>query len=76
MMRRRAVLNFVRNPLRVAETIEQIFEDDLHARRVASLANGVVGQPGLEHGLRRFRRRQDACLVASRIDRYPPCAIG
>jgi len=35
--------NFVKNPLRVAETIEEIFEDDLHARRVLSLANSVVG---------------------------------
>ena len=43
MMNRRAMSNFVRNPLRVAETIEKIFEDDLHARRVLSLANGVVG---------------------------------
>jgi hypothetical protein len=43
MMNRRAILNFVKNPLKVAETIEQIFEDDLHARRVMSLANGVVG---------------------------------
>ena len=43
MMSRRAILSFVRNPLKVAETIEQIFEDDLHARRVRSLANGVVG---------------------------------
>jgi hypothetical protein len=43
MMSRRAISSFVRNPLKVAETIEQIFEDDLHARRVQSLANGVVG---------------------------------
>ncbi len=42
-MSRRAMSSFVKNPLRVAETIEQIFEDDLHARRVLSLANGVVG---------------------------------
>lgn len=35
--------SFVKNPLKVGETIEQIFEDDLHARRVMSLANGVVG---------------------------------
>jgi hypothetical protein len=33
----------VKNPLRVAETVDQIFGDDLHARRVQSLANGVVG---------------------------------
>lgn len=43
MMSRRAISSFVRNPLKAAETIEQIFEDDLHARRVRSLANGVVG---------------------------------
>ena len=42
-MSRRAMSTFVKNPLRVAETIEKIFEDDLHARRVLSLANGVVG---------------------------------
>ena len=35
--------SFVKNPLKVGETIEKIFEDDLHARRVMSLANGVVG---------------------------------
>lgn len=43
MMNRRAMSSFVKNPLRVAETINRIFEDDLHARRVVSLANGVVG---------------------------------
>jgi hypothetical protein len=43
MMRRRSMSNFVKNPLRVAETIAQIFGDDLHAKRVLSLANGVVG---------------------------------
>jgi hypothetical protein len=43
MMNRRAMSRFVRNPLKVAETVEKIFEDDLHARRVLSLANGVVG---------------------------------
>ena len=43
MMSRRAMSNFVKNPLNVAETIEKIFEDDLHARRVLSVANGVVG---------------------------------
>jgi len=37
------MLSFVKNPLRVAETIESIFADDLHARRVLSLANTVVG---------------------------------
>lgn len=43
MMSRRSMSRFVKNPLQVAETIEKIFEDDLHARRVLSLANGVVG---------------------------------
>lgn len=43
MMNRRAMSRFVKNPLQVAETIEKIFEDDLHARRVLSLANCVVG---------------------------------
>ena len=43
MMNRRAMSSFVKNPLKVGETIEKIFEDDLHARRVMSLANGVVG---------------------------------
>lgn len=43
MMSRRAILNFVKNPLKVAETIEKIFEEDLHAKRVLSLANSVVG---------------------------------
>ena len=43
MMSRRAIVNFVKNPLRVAETIEKVFEDDLHAKRVLSLANSVVG---------------------------------
>lgn len=42
-MNRRAMSRFVKNPLQVAETIEKIFEDDLHARRVLSLANCVVG---------------------------------
>lgn len=42
-MNRRAMSSFVKNPLKVAETIEKIFEDDLHARRVLSVANGVVG---------------------------------
>ena len=42
-MSRRAILNFVKNPLKVAETIEKIFEEDLHAKRVLSLANSVVG---------------------------------
>lgn len=35
--------SFVKNPLRVAETIHQIFGDDLHAMRVLSLANSVTG---------------------------------
>ncbi len=34
---------FVRDPLEVAKTVHQIFGDDLHAMRVLSLANGVVG---------------------------------
>ena len=42
-MRTRSVANFVKDPLRVAATLEGIFADDLHARRVASLANGVIG---------------------------------
>ena len=35
--------NFTKNPLQVASTIEKIFGDDLHAMRVLSLANSVVG---------------------------------
>ena len=31
------------DPLKTAETLTRIFGDDLHARRVQSLANGVVG---------------------------------
>jgi len=31
------------NPLKTAETLERILGDDVHARRVLSLANGVVG---------------------------------
>jgi hypothetical protein len=42
-MMSRQTRSFVKNPLRVAETVDQIFGDDLHARRVQSLANGVVG---------------------------------
>ena len=42
-MNRRAMSNFVKNPVKVAATLEKIFEDDVHARRVLSLANGVVG---------------------------------
>ena len=35
--------NFAKDPLQVAEQVEQIFGNDLHAMRVLSLANGVVG---------------------------------
>jgi hypothetical protein len=42
-MNRRAMSKFVKDPLKVAETIDQIFGDDLHALRVLSLSNGVVG---------------------------------
>src|SRR5437762_13970644 len=43
MMSRRSMSNFTKNPLQVASTIEKIFGDDLHAMRVLSLANSVVG---------------------------------
>lgn len=43
MISRRSMSSFVKNPLQVAETIDQVFGDDLHALRVRSLANGVVG---------------------------------
>jgi len=43
MMSRRAMSSLLKNPLRVAETIEELFENDLHAKRVESIANGVVG---------------------------------
>lgn len=43
MMSRRTMSSFVKNPLQVAERVQQIFGDDLHAMRVLSLANGVVG---------------------------------
>jgi hypothetical protein len=43
MMSRRSMSSFVKNPLQVAATVEKIFGDDLHAMRVLSLANGVVG---------------------------------
>jgi hypothetical protein len=43
MMNRRAMSDFVKDPLRVSATLEKIFEDDLHASRVLSVANGVVG---------------------------------
>lgn len=35
--------SFVKNPLQAAERIEAIFGDDLHAMRVLSLTNSVVG---------------------------------
>jgi len=40
---RRAMSSFVKNPLKVGEPIEKLVDDDLHARRVMSLANGVGG---------------------------------
>jgi hypothetical protein len=43
MMSRRAMSSLLKNPLQVGATIESLFEDDLHARRVQSIANGVVG---------------------------------
>jgi hypothetical protein len=43
MMSRRAMSSLLKNPLRVGETIERLFEEDLHAKRVESIANGVVG---------------------------------
>jgi len=43
MMSRRSMSSFVKNPLQVAKTIDQIFGDDLHAMRVLSLANSVTG---------------------------------
>ena len=42
-MSRRAVSRVLKDPLQVAKTIDKIFGDDLHALRVLSLANGVVG---------------------------------
>lgn len=42
-MSRRAMSSFEQDPLRIAERVDQIFGDDLHARRVLSLANGVAG---------------------------------
>lgn len=42
-MKPRAMSEFVRDPMQVAKTVGQIFGDDLHAMRVLSLANGVVG---------------------------------
>lgn len=35
--------SFEQDPLRIAERVDQIFGDDLHARRVLSLTNGVAG---------------------------------
>lgn len=35
--------SYEQDPLRIAERVDQIFGDDLHARRVLSLTNGVVG---------------------------------
>lgn len=35
--------SYQQDPLRIAERVDQIFGDDLHARRVLSLTNGVVG---------------------------------
>lgn len=35
--------SFEQDPLRIAERVNQIFGDDLHARRVLSLTNGVAG---------------------------------
>ena len=43
MMNRRAMSSFVKDPLKVKETLEKIFGDDLHAMRVLSIANSVVG---------------------------------
>ena len=43
MMNRRAMSDFVKDPLKVKATLEKLFEDDLHSRRVLSLANSVVG---------------------------------
>jgi hypothetical protein len=43
MMSRRAMSSFEQDPLRIAERVNQIFGDDLHARRVLSLTNGVAG---------------------------------
>lgn len=35
--------SYEQDPMRIAERVEAIFGDDLHARRVLSLTNGVVG---------------------------------
>lgn len=42
-MSRRAMSSFEQDPLRIAERVNQIFGDDLHARRVLSLTKGVAG---------------------------------
>ena len=42
MMNRRAMSDFVKDPLQVNGTLEQIFSDDLHASRVLSMAGSVV----------------------------------
>jgi hypothetical protein len=43
MMRRRTMSRLDGNRLEVAKTVDKMFGDDLHAMRVASIANGVVG---------------------------------
>jgi len=43
MMSQRSMSSFVKNPLRVTETVEAIFGDDLHALRARSIANSVIG---------------------------------
>jgi hypothetical protein len=43
MMKRHAMSNVGPDPLKVAAKVEEIFGEDLHAMRVLSLANGVVG---------------------------------
>ena len=43
MMKRRAMSNVATDPLKVAAKVEEIFGEDLHAMRVLSLTNGVVG---------------------------------
>ena len=43
MMKRRTMSKVGPDPLKVAAKVEEIFGDDLHAMRVLSLANGVVG---------------------------------
>lgn len=43
MIIRRRMDRVLKDPLEVAKTIDKVFGDDLHALRVLSLANGVVG---------------------------------